>query len=171
MTLLVIALRFLHIVAGALWVGGVVSVALFLLPAIAAAGPSGPAVMKQLVQVRRMPAQLLGLGVVTIIAGLLLFWIDWRNSLGAFSRTPFGMAIQAGAALAIVAAVIGGFVSKPTADRLGRLGAQVQARGGPPSEAEAADLARLQGKLTRAARAVAILVVLAVALMAVARYL
>ena len=171
MTALIIVLRIVHIVAGVLWAGGVVAIAAFILPAVTAAGPAGPAVMKQLVQVRKMPAKLLGLGMATITAGLLLFWIDWRNSAGTFPQTAFGRAVSVGALFAIIAASIGGFVSKPAADKLGRIGAEVQGRGGPPSEAEAAEIARLQKKLGGAARAVAVLVVLAAAMMAVARYL
>jgi hypothetical protein len=51
------------------------------------------------------------------------------------------------------------------------LGGQIQASGGPPNDAQKAEMESLQGKMQSAFRAVAILLIVTLAAMASARYL
>jgi hypothetical protein len=73
--------------------------------------------------------------------------------------------------LAIVALTIGATVNVPTSKQFGAVAAAVQAKGGPPSPEQAAEMQRLQRRLGSALRAVAALLVLATAAMALARYI
>ena len=70
-----------------------------------------------------------------------------------------------------MALVIGLTVNSPTAKRLGALTASIQAQGAPPSPEQSAQMRQLQARLGTAGRIVMVLLVLATAAMATARYL
>jgi len=160
--------RLVHIVAGVFWVGGVLFLAGFLLPTLRAVGPPGGAVVAQLSQVRRMPLYLMGATILTILSGIGLYWRD--SAGGAWSRSGPGFVFGLGGVLGILGAGIGMAVNSPAGKRLGALGAAAQARGGPPSPDELAEIQRLQARLAGSSRWVAVLLLLATAAMAVARY-
>jgi hypothetical protein len=88
---------------------------------------------------------------------------------GEWMKTGMGRTIGAGAACAILALIVGAIVNPPAVKRMGQIATAAQ-RGGPPSPEEAAEVQRLQKRLARANAFVAILLTLAVAAMAVARY-
>ena len=60
---------------------------------------------------------------------------------------------------------------KPSVDRLGALGAEIQASGGQPSEAQAVQLQAVDRKLKTVGRTNMALLTVAVVAMAIARYL
>ena len=167
---LLVAFRFLHIVAGAVWVGAVVLVAFFLMPAVIASGPAGGQVMKQFGD-RKYPQAMMALMAITVLSGLGLMWEMSMRSSGSWFSSPMGRTISLGAALAIVAAVFGMVVARPTAMRIQQLGGEIQARGGPPTAEQSAQMKALQAKMLRGSQIVAVLLLLAVAAMATARYM
>jgi uncharacterized membrane protein len=112
-------LRAIHIVGGVLWVGGVVVVAFFLLPATQTLGPAAQPVMQFIMGRRKLPVYFMTLGIVTTLAGLLLMMRNVSLTGGAWARSPMGIGISIGAAAAILALIVGMTVSAPTARRLG----------------------------------------------------
>jgi uncharacterized membrane protein len=164
-------LRLLHIVLGVFWVGSVTFVALLLLPSLRAVGPAGGAVMQQLTQVRRLPVWMMVAAILTVLSGLGLYWYDSAGlSSSTWLASGSGRTFGLGGVLAIVAVVIGMTVNNPAGKKLGALAAQLQAAGRPPSPEEAATIQRLQERLAKAAVTVAMLLLLATAAMALARY-
>lgn len=168
---LLLILRLLHIVLGSLWVGIIVFNAIFLGPVIGELGPDGGKVMGAL-QRRGMMTFLPLIGAATLLSGA---WLLWEASLGfapAYFRSGPGHAYSIGGALAIVGFLLGILVMRPTMLRVGVL---AQGMAQVTSETERADRQRtIQALRTRAStmgRAVAVLLVLATAAMAVARYL
>jgi hypothetical protein len=164
-------LRLIHIGFGVFWVGAVLFIAAFLIPSIRDAGPAGGAVMRQLVQGRKLPLWLMGASLVTLLSGFGLYWVDsagFRSSewLGSGTGRIFGL----GGLLALIAGVLGSAVNAPAAKRLGQLAAAIQAAGRPPAPEEAAEIGRLQQRLNRTTYFVAVLLLLATLAMAVARY-
>jgi hypothetical protein len=164
-------LRLIHIVIGVAWAGSIIFIAMFLLPAIKATGPNGGAVMSYLTQVKRMPAYLMGGVILTILSGLALFWNDSAGFSTQWMASGPGKTFAFGGAMGIIVAILGGAVNAPTAARLGALGAEIKAAGGPPSAAQAAEIQRLQARLTNAMRAASVFLTLALIAMAVARYM
>jgi len=142
----------------------------FLIPAIRGAGPAGGAVMEQLGRVRKLPIYLMAVSNLTLLSGLALYWRDSAGTQELWMRSGPGIAFGVGGALAILAAVIGMAVNSPTARRMAALGSTMQSGGRPPAPEQAAEMGRLREKLSRASVAVAVLLVLATAAMAVARY-
>lgn len=162
--------RFVHVVCGVAWAGALIFIAWILLPAIRATGPAGGALMQQLVRVQRLPVYLMLLAILTILSGLSLFWMDMTALGKVWMHTGPGRTFSAGAALAIVAAILGMAVNTPAAKRMGVLIGSIQAAGTPPSPEQAAEIGRLQDRLYRATQAAAVLILLAVICMGVARY-
>jgi len=168
--LLIAVLRVVHVLAGCFWLGTMLLNAGFLLPATQAAGPAGGQVMKQIVQVRRLP-MFLNVAVLTVlITGGILFWWASGGLSVSWLTSPSGVGWSIGSLLAVAAALLGQFVNAPIARRLGQLAATIQAAGSPPPEATITEMKRLQMRLLHATQLAAILLVLATAAMAAARY-
>jgi len=167
---MVFALRLLHIVLGAFWVGAIVFSAFFLMPAVRAAGPGGGGVMAQIMGRLHFHTYMLSAVWLTILSGLAMGYHNGGESGFRWFAIGVGRMFGLGGVLAIIAGILGGAVTAPAAQKLGALSAKVQASGAPPTPADKAELERLQSRLFNATRLVAVLVLLAVAAMAVARY-
>lgn len=163
-------MRLVHIAAGVFWAGGAFMVAGFLEPAVRGAGPEGGRFMQRLTQQHRMPAYLIAAGVVALLSGLVLYWRMSGGLQAAYVTSPMGLTFGFGGLVAILAFLVGVLESAPVATRLGALAGALQAAGGPPTPEQLGEMRHLSARLTRAARVVAALLALAVAAMAVARY-
>jgi hypothetical protein len=156
-------LRIIHIVFGAFWVGGVVTTGFFLLPTVKATGPIGGQFVGQLMARTHLPTVLTAAGGITVLAGLILYWMKWAG--GGFVGPAVYYAI--GGAIAIVVMVLGAAVAKPTATRLAALGQKIAGQGSPPTAEQNAERGQLMNRLTSFAQINAVLLVIAIALMAI----
>ena len=161
-------LRLVHIVFGVFWVGSVLFATFLLMPSIRRSGPAGMAVMKDLG--RRVSLFMMVSAILTIGAGIWLMMIFSGGAPQVWMRSTPGRTFGIGGGLAILALIVGMVVNAPAANRMSAIGATVAKRGGPPTAEEAAELERLQSRLGVASVAVALLLLLATAAMAVARY-
>ena len=168
---LMIALRLFHIVGGAFWVGAVIFTAAFLFPAVRATGGQGGRLMQELTRARRLPIYMNVAAGLTMLSGLAMYGRMAAVSNGVWAGSRFGITIGIGALSTVVAAIVGGAVIGRTGIALGKLGESIQGAGGPPSPEQVAQMEALQGRMGRALRVVAALLVIAVACMAVGRYL
>lgn len=156
-------LRAIHVVGGVLWVGGVVFVTFFLVPATQALGPAAQPMMQFIMGRRKLSIYLMVLGLLTTIAGALLMARNVSLTDGQWARSPMGIGMSVGAASAILALVVGLAVNMPAAKRLG------------PPKPGAAPLtdeqrAALMGRIALGSRIVFVLLVIAALVMATARY-
>lgn len=157
-------LRAIHVVGGVLWVGGVVIVAFFLLPATRDVGPAAQPMMQHIMGRRKLPVYLMTVGILTTVAGLLLMWRSISLSGGTWARSPMGIGISIGATAALIALVVGMTVSAPAARRLS---APPSAGGAPLSDAERGALMR---RVSIGSRATLAFLAVAALFMATARY-
>ena len=168
---LLLLLRLLHIGLGALWVGMAVFTTVFLTPAIQDAGPDGGKVMAAL-QRRGILTVLPVLAIGTIVSG---FWLYWRDSAGFrpdFLQSGVGLAFGVGGLLSVIAYGIGITVLRPSMLRAAALSQGLGPETAEPERrARLAEAQRLRVRGAAAGRAVAGLLLLALAAMAVARYL
>jgi len=164
--------RLIHILAGVAWAGGVFLFVVFVQPSAAAVGPAAGPMMGQLLSVRKLVDRLLMLAATTIAAGLVLYIKLWseHGSFGDWVGSSYGAGLTIGMIAAIAAASSGLFGTRPNVQRLLALQGQIAASGGPPTPEQAAEVASLQGKLKTLARVGLGLLVIAVAMMATARY-
>jgi hypothetical protein len=168
--LLLVVLRLVHVVFGAIWVGMAVFAALFLAPAVQDAGPEGGKVMAAL-QRRGIMTVIPVLGLGTLISG---FWLYWRMSAGLHpgvitSRT--GLAFGLGGLAALLAFALGMGVARPAMMRAGALMQSAQSGANEERQRLMAEVMRLRARSAVASRASAWLLIAAVAAMAVGRYL
>src|SRR5690349_8674922 len=167
---LLIFLRLVHIVLGVFWVGAVALIAFLLFPAVRESGPAGGAVMQRLMA-RGLNLWLMAAAILTVLSGLALYWHDSAGFsstewLGSGPGRTFGL----GAVFAIIGVGVGMGVNSRAAKQLGALTAGIQAAGRPPSPNETAIIQRLQDRLAKGGVVTAVLLLLAAAAMAVARY-
>jgi uncharacterized membrane protein len=165
-----VVLRILHIVASAFWVGAVLFLAAFLMPALRGAGPASGPIMQQLTSVRRLPQWMMAASAVTLLAGFALYWAAMRTGGPMWAGSGPGQVFGLGGLLALAGGILGMVVNAPAGKRLGELGAKLAAAGRPPTADEAALMQRLQLRLTRATWVAVVLLLLATAAMAAARY-
>jgi hypothetical protein len=173
---LMIVLRFFHIVAGALWVGSAFFFAGFLGPASGMVGPevSGP-LFQVLVGKMRVPKVITGLAAITVVFGWLLWLKDLRD-LHDWSLSPwvlhdnFGLALTIGAILATFAFFEGYLGIGKNVERLTEMGGQIRASGAPPTPEQQSRMAHLQAEVKKHGQTDLVLLLLAVAAMATARY-
>jgi uncharacterized membrane protein len=169
MDAMMVLLRVLHVGLGALWVGSIFFSAAFLQPAVASTAPAGGRVMQALNQ-RRFTETMLAFGLLTILTGLELYRRLSSNFAWDWIVSPVGFAFTLGGIATLVAYLVGLSYTRPAAKRLAVLSGEVAAGAGPPSDVQAAELARLQRRLRSGLRSVAGLLVFALLAMAVARY-
>jgi hypothetical protein len=169
MDLTLVVVRLVHIGLGVFWAGAVFFTAFFLAPALRDAGPDGAKVAAGL-QRRRL------FDVLPIVAGLTIlsgFWLYWRASVGfqpAYMRSAVGMTYGVGAVAALAALALGLAIVRPAMLKAARL--TQSAASASPAEREAqlaaAQQARVRG--AKATQIVTLLVFIAVAAMAIGRY-
>ena len=165
----VIALRLLHVVGGVVWVGGVILMAWFILPAQRAAGEAGGRFLQQLMGGGRLPTWLGITGGLTVLSGIVLYGRLLAATNGAWGGTSQGMVFGIGGAAALLGVITGMVVSGRAGRRMSRLGAQLQS-GGAPDPATLAEMASLRARAERGAKMTSVLLLVATAAMAIARY-
>jgi len=169
--LLVIVLRLIHIVSGALWVGMATFTVYYLQPALQEVGPDGGKVMAA-IQRRGIMTVMPLMAVAALLSGL---WLYLRNAGGqhaAYAQSGQGMAFGIGGVAAIAAWLTGMFVMRPAMMKAVAL-AQSLGPSATPEERQrvGAEAQRLRGRSAVAGKAMTHLLFLALAAMAVARYI
>jgi hypothetical protein len=171
MTFLIILLRLVHIVAGAFWVGAAVAYFLYFGPTAKGLGPAGPKFMQDLVGKHRYPLFMNASSMLTLLAGLALYWFSSNGLNLAWITSGPGLGFTLGSLAALAAFGIGFVGIRPRAERMGTLGAAIAAAGGPPTPEQGAELGRLDAEIHVYERWDVILLVISLALMAISRYL
>jgi hypothetical protein len=167
-----IVFRFLHILAGVLWVGSAFLFVGFIGPSAAEVGPSAGPILTAAVKKRKVAKVITGLGGVTVLAG----WILWLKnmsqypSLGDWVTSRFGLVLTIGGVLATISAAVGALGVGRNVERLVDLGGEVAASGGPPTPEQQSRMDQLGKALERHGKTDLVLLLLAVFAMATARY-
>jgi hypothetical protein len=167
----VIILRVIHIAAGTFWVGAALVLFLFIQPSVKDLGPEGQKFMGHLATRKKLPLLLTLSAIVTVLAGLLLYWrasggldVDWILSGPGIGFTVGGLA-------AIATLALGLSITKPAVDRIGALGQEIARSGGPPTPDQSAEMQRLQARTVIVGRVSMVLLAISVVAMAIARFL
>jgi uncharacterized membrane protein len=161
--MLTIVLRFSHVFFGALWVGMMAFQTFFLMPALSEAGPDAGKVMGALAR-RRIPVIMPIIALITLVSGIWLLMRLTGANPAVVMRSPMGRAYGWGGVAAILAFLLGIFVMRPAMMRSMKL-----AESGNP--ANAPEIQRLRARGAMLGKVVTALLLIALGLMAVARYL
>lgn len=163
-----IVLRLLHIVSGFIWAGLAFSFVVVISRAAIAAGDKSLPMMKAILTKTPFSALISGAAGVTVIAGLLLYFV--ADSASMFSRTG-NMILGMGSLFGILAAAHGGMaLTKYTKQFSVALEQYVSDNGDVASEGRSI-VDTLQKKLYTNARITLILTLLGLVFMGTARYL
>jgi uncharacterized membrane protein len=165
-----VILRLVHILAGAFWLGAAVTMFLFLQPTAAATVPESQRFMLYLLRNRRFSEVVLLAAILTGAAGAILFWRDTGGLQLASMTQPQGLAFSLGGVAGGLALLLFLFVGYPVGRRMIAVGSRLEAERRPPSEDEQRTLANAQRVLGRVGLTVLVLLVVAAAAMATARY-
>ena len=164
-------LRVLHVAAGVFWAGATWMLAGILTPAVKDVGKPGQQVMRNLIQKRKLTMYLGVSGIITVLTGLLLYWRVSSGLNMSWLTSGRGISLTIGGVAGLLTLIIGFAVNRPSAERLGELGAQVAASEGPPEPEVMQELQSLQARLEAAGVWTAILLAVAVVAMAGAEQL
>ena len=166
-----LSIRVLHVLLAAIWIGAGVYTAVFLTPAVAAAGPAGGQVMVGIVR-RGLNAFLGTVGGLTIVSGI---WLYWRFTGGfdpGVSSSTGGMAFSIGGVAGILAGVIGGaIVGRSASEMMASAGKMPSLPDGPERGALAQRMAALRQRMATGTYVMIVLQVIALALMAIGHYI
>jgi len=166
---LMIVLRFLHVVSGALWVGMFAFMTFFLMPAFAEAGPESGKVQGALMK-RGVPVVMPLIALITLVSGMWLFQRLSGGAAGAFLKTPTGLAFGIGGLLALLAFLFGIILGRPVMIRMAKLGESLPSASPADRPGISAEMQRLRGRSATLNRVVMALLLVALTAMAVARY-
>ena len=166
MNILYITLRALHIIAGAFWVGAAVVTTAFLMPTARAFGPEGGKFVQFILGKQRMSNYISLSAILTTLAGTALYWITSGGLQKAWIFTSAGSIFTIGSITGILAAILGGVVTAPTAARMEALSKEMQSAGAPPKPEQLDQLQVLQKRLGQAGLWGTILLVVTVVMMA-----
>jgi len=166
-----IVLRLIHILSGAFWFGSVVTTFLFVQPVVIGMGPEGQRIMVHILRDRRFLDAVLGAALLTATAGAILFLNDSGGFDTGFALSTSGVGFAVGGVAGFVALLLFVFVGYPATRRVIRVASQLEAERRPPSPAEQELLARSQAALKPLRVLIPVLLTIALAAMATARYL
>ncbi len=171
MDLMMIIFRLIHIFAGIIWVGAGFFMLLVLVPAVRSMDPNVPSVMGSAVFQKRFNRTMTISALLTTLFGLALygevsdgFNADWMSSDG-------GIVLSIGSLAGLLAFGHGAGALGPLTNKIARLGEALREQDGPPTAEQRAELQALQAKNVRHAQISMVLLVIAVAGMAAARYM
>ena len=165
-----IILRLIHITCGIFWAGSIMYMALFIQPAVKASGVEGSKFVQQLAKTNKLPIVMMFAALLTIIAGVLLFWKLSSGFQSVYMASKHGIILSIGGTFAIIAFLMGFFVNKPTVAKIAAIGQSIAAQGGPPTPEQSQQLARLRKRLFAATNTVALLLAITVIAMSIVRY-
>jgi uncharacterized membrane protein len=149
-----IVIRVVHVVTAVFWAGAAMVMGWFITPASRRTGPAAGPFMQNLLRTR-LADWAFGSAVVAVGAGLWLLF-----DRGGFGGGWQGVALAVGAVAGGVAITIGGFIQRPTAGKIQRLGAAIA--GQTPTPEQGAEMTRLQARLAAVAPMTALAVAVAV---------
>lgn len=166
----IIVLRILHIGLGVIWAGWALSLAFFVEPAVRSLGPQGGAFMQALATKTRLMTVMMYAPIVVIITGVRLLGIVSGNFNAEWLTSVHGMVLTAGSVLGILVYGHGMFTIRPNVKKLGALSRQLSESGEQPAEELLARIAQLREKIRRSGVVLAVMMLVTVVIMAVARY-
>ncbi len=166
MNYLMVLLRLIHVVGGAFWAGAALVLFFFVTPAIGANGEAGQKFMGYLMGKTRLTMVLASAAGLTILAGAILFWIDSGGFTSAWLGSGPGIGFSLGALSGLIAFIAGIMAARGNTE-LAALGQEIQ---GKPTAAQSTRLVAIQSRLRITGSINAWFLLLAAALMGMARY-
>ena len=162
---LLILFRLTHVPAAIAWAGGALLVEFYVQPAIEAGGPKAASIIEMMSKTR---VYFTLAATLTVLGGAALYIRD-AGGLQLWT-SPTGWVFTLGAVCGIIAWASGGALLAPTLAQISKLGAEMQAAGGPPSADLVSRMQAAQARVKKIGRTDTVLIIIAIITMATARY-
>lgn len=166
MDILMLVLRLVHILAGIVWGGGALIMEFFIGRTILATGETGQKFAQHLMNKVRLHRFMTVAARSTVLAGIVLYWIDSDGFTSAWMRSGAGIGFGIGAVFGLIAFVFGAIFGSSNA-KLAEVGAQIQ---GKPTDAQLTQIQALQKRIQTVSPIHVSSMILAMVFMATARY-
>jgi hypothetical protein len=166
--LLIIA-RILHVLSGIMWVGVMVFNGRYLGPALEDIGPDAGKVMAALAK-RGFLNFLPTVGGISLLSGAYLYWHASAGFQHEYMRSGPGMTFGLGAALAIIAYIIGMSYAKPAIMKTLALGPRLATASESERQGLMAEMQAARSRAKSGSQIAGALVVHAAVAMSIARY-
>lgn len=170
MSVELLVLRLLHVVGGIFWVGGGLYSTIFIMPALATAGPAAAPIFAEM-QRRKLFTVLPLVALTTMLSGLRLMWIVSGGFTASYFATGPGLTFAIGGAASIIGFLVAMFVSRPASMKLGPLAAQLPSLSGEAKASAERRVASLKSQASVGTAAAVLLLTVAAVAMSIARYL
>ncbi len=167
MNILMLVLRIFHIAGAMVWGGGALIMEFFIGRTILATGESGQKFAQHLMNKVRMHRFMTAAALSTVLAGVVLYWIDSNGFSSAWVRSGTGIGFGVGAVFGLVAFVSGAIFGASNA-KLAAVGAQIQEK---PTNEQLSQIQAIQKRIKTASPIHVFSMIVAMLLMATARYL
>jgi uncharacterized membrane protein len=169
MNILILVLRVIHIFSGVFWVGFAFFNIGFLQPTVKATGAEGQKTMQYLTQKTRLLSTVYATATLTMLSGLTMYWILSGFRL-SFIGSGYGLVLTIGSIAGVIAWIYAVVVIRGIFNRMGAIGQQIQAQGGPPNPEQATQLQALVARLGKVGQVALVFLVIALLGMATAQY-
>jgi uncharacterized membrane protein len=126
-------LRIIHIFSAVTWVGGGIFFLSVLTPTVRDAGPDGGRFMLQLSKYGRLGRLLTISSVLTVLAGLLLYYPTSGGLNSGWLKSINGITLTIGAIIGILALLHGAFATGPITRKMEGVAKQILDQKGPPA--------------------------------------
>lgn len=166
---LIMVLRVIHIFSGVFWVGFAFFNIGFLQPAVRATGAEGQKMMGYLTQKTRLLSTVYAAATLTLLSGLLMYWILLGFRLSAL-RSGYGLVLTTGATAGLIAWIFAVVMIRGIFKQMATTGREIQAQGGPPSQEQADRMQALAARLGTLGNVALVFLVVAVLGMSIAQY-
>lgn len=170
MNFLMIFLRFIHIFSGVFWVGSTFFLVSFVQPTVVATGAEGQKFMQHLAFRTRFTASMIGVGILTVLSGLTMYWritdFQWK-----LISTSYATVLGLGGIAGILAFGAGYYLINRPTQRMKALAVAMGASEGPPTPDQLAEMRSLGNAVAQGGRVTATLMALALLGMALAQYI
>jgi hypothetical protein len=168
---LVTVLRLVHIGGGVYWAGTIFFFVTILQPAVQDLGPDGGKVMVKLFE-RGYLTILPIIATLTIASGFWLLWLFSAGFNATYMGSRLGIALSTGGLFATIAWIAGLLVMRPAAKRIWDIARELPTITDEKERADRlAQMGRLRTRASTSGQIIFGLLVGAVALMAIARFL
>lgn len=166
-----VVLRLVHIFAGIIWVGAGFFMMLVLVPLIKQMGAEGGRFMQRFAAKSRFGTVMLISPLLTTLSGLWLYYRVSGHFNSDWMSSSAGVVLGIGSVAGLLAFGHGAALTGPGFGKMGALARQIEAQGGPPTEAQMGEMRALSARNAQHARISALLEIIAVAGMAAARFM
>jgi len=170
MNYLMISMRIIHIFAGVFWAGTSFFMLSFVSPTVIATGAEGQKFMQQLAFRTRFTTAMMGVAILTVLSGLVMYWQIFNFRLSALS-SGYGLMLTLGAIAGFIGLLTGYFLQNRTTGKMKAVSESIAASGGPPTPEQQTEMKSLAETVTRGSQITSVLLALSLLGMSIAQYM